>query len=134
MRLGPGSLIHRDTTIKNVFASISSMNQITAETICTKIHAEKNGNVLYALQQLRRENDITFSRISLIESMRNNHLLLYHVHMATYIQINKKWPCVTIIQFYTPIRFNIWRNFCARLSVRVSNSFHPINFLRKYCT
>ena len=48
--------------------------------------------------------------------------------------INRKLPCVPIIQFYILLWFHIWRRFCASLSVRVSDSGQPVKCAIKYHT
>ena len=133
MRLAPASTLHRDPTIKTS-SPITSMQPLTNKQICAKIHTEKNENLLYTLQQPRREEDITFKIIHIIESTRNVRAFLDYVYMITHKQINDKYPHVPIIHFNILVRFNIQRNFRASLSVRASNSGQPVNCARKYYT
>ena len=86
--------------------------------------------------------------------MRNVRAFLDYVHMTTFNQINEKHPRIPSL-LYVPSRthfpnchnqipictcvsrmfllFNVWRRFCARLSVRVSKSGYYFNFGRKCC-
>ena len=59
--------------------------------------------------------------------MRKICALLYYVHPTTYNGINCNRPRVLI-------RFHTQRSFHASLSIRVSDSDHPITYDRKFCT
>ena len=85
--------------------------------------------------------------------MRNVCTLIHYSYVATYIQINDKFPCVPLL-FYVRTRtysfdfnnwipickyishmliwFNIQRHFRVRLSVSVYNPCEPVNCARKY--
>ena len=55
------------------------------------------------------------------------HALLYYVHMTTYNRINCE--CLRVhVQFHTQ------RCFRASLSVRISDSGHPVTYDRQFCT
>ena len=69
----PAYDIHQDPTITNFFAMITSMDLLTVKIIGT----DKNESVLYALQEMCEEKDITFARLCLIKPTRNVHALLY---------------------------------------------------------
>ena len=53
--------------------------------------------------------------------------LLYYVHPTTYNGINWNFPRV-LVQFHTR------RLLCASLSIRVSDSGHPVTYSRQFCT
>ena len=57
---------------------------------------------------------------------------LYYIHMATNNRINCKCLRVLIINFYRLVQFctRIW--FSTSLSVRVSNSGHPVTYTRHF--
>ena len=68
------------------------------------------------------------------EFTRKLHALLYYVHMTMYNKMNCKFPHILIMPFYRLIWFHTRRRFHARLSVRVSDSGHPITYSRKNFT
>ena len=82
---------------------------------------------MYALQKPSRGKNITLARLCLIEYTRNVCAVLDYVHTTTYNWINESLPCVPIVQFYILIWFNIRRNFCTRMSIRLTYSVHPVN-------
>ena len=53
--------------------------------------------------------------------------LLYYVNTTTYNQINFNHPHVLV-------RFHTRRRFSASLSIRVSDSCHPVTYAIKFCT
>ena len=61
----------------NTLISTSSINRFTINQIFAKNYIEKNENVLYALQQQRGKKEITYTRIRVIETMRNIFSLPY---------------------------------------------------------
>ena len=65
---------------------------------------------------------------------RKLRTLLYYVHNTTYNQTKCKCQRVLIVQFYILVRFHTRGFFCARLYVRVSNSFHLVTYSRNSCT
>ena len=68
------------------------------------------------------------------ESTRKLRALLYYVHMNKHNWINWKLLRVLNTNFYRLVWFHIQRHFSASLSVRVSNSGHPVKHVRHYCT
>ena len=60
--------------------------------------------------------------------------LLYFVHRTTYNQINWKLPHVVIMHSYRLVWFHTQGRFCDRISVRVSNSCHPVTYSKNVCT
>ena len=53
--------------------------------------------------------------------------LLYYIHITTHNITNCNCPCV-LVRFYTQSHFR------AILSVRISDSGHPVTCVRKFCT
>ena len=66
--------------------------------------------------------------------MRKVRALLYYVYTTTYNQINYNYPRVLIMHFYRLLQFHTRRRFCTGLYIRVSNSGHPITYVRQFCT
>ena len=116
MHLKLSPTIHQGTTLKNLFALISSIEPITAKRIHSKIHTDKNENISYNLQQPHKEKDITFVILHLIESMIKICAFKENFQRTTYNQINEKFSCITIMHFNIPERLNIHRNFRTILS------------------
>ena len=58
--------------------------------------------------------------------------LLYYVYSTTYNQINCNCLRVLIVYFYIIIQFHPRRRFWASLSVRVSDSDHPVMYARQF--
>ena len=76
-------------------------------------------------------NDIagknTMSKCQLTnEFMIKVHELLFNVHSTTYYRINCNCPHVLV-------RFQTQGRFCASLSVRISDSGHPITYTSQFC-
>ena len=59
--------------------------------------------------------------------------LLYYAHITKYNWTNFKCLRVLIMHICKLVRFHIQRNFCASLSVRVSNPGQPVTYTRKFC-
>ena len=76
-------------------------------------------NVSYALQQPSGEKDNNFKGLILIKNTRKVHTIKDYFHMHTHDQINNELLCVPIIKFSILVRFNIQRNVCASVSIRV---------------
>ena len=78
-----------------------------------------------------------WKKIGLNANVQNNSqkkiVLLYYINMTTNNRINCKWPRVLIMYFYRLVRFHTQIVYCARLSVGVSNSGHPVMYARKFC-
>ena len=68
------------------------------------------------------------------EFTRKVHALLCFVYTITYNQINYNCPRVLIVYFYRLVIFHTRRRFCDSLSVRVSDSGHPVTYGRYFCT
>ena len=97
----------------------------------SKVKLKNIESVLCASQLSRRGKHYVYYQCTK-EFTRNARMLLYYVPMTTYNWINFKCPRVTIIHFYKLIWYHIQRYFCARLSVRVSNSGQPVECARKH--
>ena len=68
------------------------------------------------------------------ENTRKVCALLYYIHTTTYNRINYNNPCVLAMKFYRLVWFHTRRRFRTSISVRVSDSGHPITQARRFCT
>ena len=107
------------------------------------------------MQWFQREEGTTSTRLIIIKSTRNIHMLLDYVQTAMDVQINKKcphipsplyvhtitylpncnnWIPVHIFISHRIVWFNIQWHFWSSLSVRASDSGQPVSCARKCCT
>ena len=86
----PSSILHQDGTITSFFASSISVEPLIVEIIRAKGHTEKNQNISYAFQQPCEVQDITYTRLRIIESIRNVRTFLDYINQKRNNQINEK--------------------------------------------
>ena len=68
-----------------------------------------------------------------INHEKHIYALLYYVYTNTYNQINRNCPRVIIMYFCRLVQFHTRRRFRVSLSVRVSDSGHPVTYYRQFC-